>query len=156
MMRITARLAMTIFVFAAVGFGQGQNAAKYDAALARKLNADDYGMKKYVMAFLKAGPHRDQDSVTVYELQRGHMKNIKRLADEGKLVLAGPFMEDTELRGIFVFNVETVKEAEELANSDPAVKAGRLVLEYHPWYGSAALQQIGAMHKKVTKKNFSE
>jgi hypothetical protein len=36
---------------------------EYDAALAKKLGADEYGMKQYVMAFLKDGPNRITDSV---------------------------------------------------------------------------------------------
>jgi len=126
----------------------------YDSALASKLGADEYGMKKYVMAFLKKGPKRDQDSVTAEEIQKGHMANIQRLADEGKLVLAGPFFDDFDLRGIFIFNVESVEEAEALTNTDPAIKSGRLLMELHPWYGSAALMDINSMHKKIQKSGF--
>ena len=31
----------------------------YDSTKARLYGADDYGMKKYVMAFLKKGPNRE-------------------------------------------------------------------------------------------------
>jgi uncharacterized protein YciI len=126
----------------------------YDSILAQKTGADEYGMKHYVMAFLKAGPNRDQDSVTAAEIQKGHMANIQRFAKEGKLVVAGPFEDDGELRGIFVFNVATLEEAKALTESDPAVKAGRLILELHPWYGSAAIMEINELHQKLTKKNF--
>jgi uncharacterized protein len=126
----------------------------YDSVLAKKLGADEYGMKKYVMAFFKKGPNRNQDSVTIAEIQKGHMANIKRLADEGKLIIAGPFMDDFDIRGIFIFNVETIEEASALAKTDPAIKSGRLALELHPWYGSAALMEVNAIHKKVTKKGF--
>ncbi len=123
----------------------------YDAGLAQKLGADDYGMRQYVMAFLKAGPNRDQDEDEAIRLQKAHRENIRRLASEGKLALAGPFMDDGEFRGIFVFNVATIEEARALTESDPAVKAGRLALELHPWYGSAALMQVNETHKKLTK-----
>jgi len=126
-------------------------ASTYDSLYAKHLGADDYGMKSYVMAFLKAGPNRDQDSVQKAALQRAHLDNIIRLSNEGKLVLAGPFMDDTEIRGIYVFAVETVKEAEELTNSDPAVKAGSLIMELHPWYGSAAIMEVNEIHKQVAK-----
>jgi len=126
----------------------------YDSTFAQRLGADDYGMKQYVMAFLKAGPNRDQDSLTAAKLQEGHMANINRMAEEGKLVLAGPFMGDGEFRGIYVFNVTTVEEAKALTETDPAIQAGRLVMELHPWYGSAALMEINELHKKVAKINF--
>ena len=125
----------------------------YDEILAQKLGADDYGMKSYVMAFLKAGPNRDQDSASTAEIQRAHMDNIGRMVEEGTLVLAGPFLDDGELRGIYIFNVATVEDARELTNTDPAVKAGRLIMELHPWYGSAALQEVSKIGKRLAKES---
>lgn len=69
-------------------------------------------------------------------LQKAHIANINRLAELKKLVVAGPFGDDGTLRGIFVFKVATLAEAKELAETDPAVKAGRLAIEIYPWYVS--------------------
>lgn len=124
---------------------------KFDPELAKKLGADDYGMKNYVMAFLKVGPNRDQDSLEAAKIQRAHLDNINRLVAEKKMIVAGPFLDDTDIRGIFIFNVATLEEAEALTLTDPAVKSGRLIMELHPWYGSAALIEIPAMHKKVSR-----
>ncbi|MCE3259599.1 MAG: hypothetical protein K0S12_1240 [Bacteroidetes bacterium] len=148
-----------VFVFAAlVSLSQTKKETvkkpKYDAALAKKLQADDHGMHKYVIAFLKAGPNRNQDSATAAQLQAAHMANIGRMAENGDLVLAGPFMDKGELRGIYIFNVESIEKAKELTESDPAVKAGRLIMELHPWYGSAALMQVNEIHNKIQKKDF--
>lgn len=128
----------------------------YDAELAKELGADPYGMHQYVVAFLKAGPNRSQDSLEAAELQKAHLANITRMADEGKLVLAGPFLDDTDLKGIYVFNVATVEEAKALTESDPAIQAGRLVMELHPWYGSAALMQVNEVHTKLAEKSVFE
>lgn len=129
---------------------------QYDSTYAAKLGADDYGMKPYVMAFLKAGPNRSQDAETAAALQKAHLQNIMRMAEEGTLVLAGPFLDQGEVRGIYIFNVATVAEAEALTNTDPAIQAGRLVMELHPWYGSAALMEVNQLHKKVQKKSVAD
>lgn len=125
----------------------------YDSIMAMKLGADDYGMKKYVMAFLKRGPNRDQDSAAAAQLQRAHLDNIMRMAEEGTLVLAGPFLDSGEIRGIYIFDVETVEEAKALTETDPAIQSGRLVMELHPWYGSAALMKVSELSEQIAKKS---
>jgi uncharacterized protein YciI len=121
-----------------------------------EFGADDYGMKKYVMAFLKMGPNRTKDSTEAAELQMAHMANIERMAEEGKLVLAGPFFGGDSLRGIYIFNVTTIEEAEALTNSDPAIQAGSLQMELKEWYGSAALMAINPIHNHISKKSITE
>jgi len=67
------------------------------------------------------------------EIQKGHMANINRLAEMKKLIAAGPFGDDGRLRGIFVFRVGSLEEAMTLTSTDPAVQAGRLAMDIHPW-----------------------
>lgn len=125
----------------------------YNEALALELGADDYGMRKYVMAYLKVGPNRTNDKEDAAKLQRAHMDNITRMAEEGVLVVAGPFMDDGDIRGIYIFAVETLEEAEKLTSSDPAIQAGSLVMELHQWYGSAALMKVNDIHNEIAKIN---
>ena len=127
----------------------------YDSALAKKLNADDYGMKQYVLVLLKTGPSNITDKQALDSIFRGHMANIKRLAAENKLVLAGPTGEnDKNYEGIFVFNTSSVDEARSWLNTDPAIQSKDLDAEMYPWYCTAALQQIPELHEKVQKKSF--
>lgn len=128
------------------------NSEEFDEDLADELGADQYGMKRYVLANLIEGPNRDQDATTAALLQRAHLDNITRLAEAGKLVLAGPFLDKGAVRGIYIFNVETIEEARKLTATDPAIKAGRLKMELRPWYGSAALLKVNEIAKKVVKK----
>jgi uncharacterized protein len=142
---------LVVILFTLCTSAQQTKTTTYDAALAKKLGADDYGMKHYVLAYLKKGPDRNQDSATAAQLQAAHMANIQRMADAGDLVLAGPFLDDTDVRGIYIFNVDDIEKAKKLTETDPAVKAGRLVMEMHPWYGSAALMEVNDLHKKIQK-----
>lgn len=125
----------------------------YDAALARDLGADAYGMKTYIMAFLKRGPKRSADSTVAANLQRAHLDNITRLVEEGKMVMAGPFLDDGDVRGIYIFDVATIEEARKLTETDPAIKAGSLVMELRPWYGSAALKEMKKVHERIQEKD---
>src|SRR6266568_1722136 len=87
-------------------------------------------------AFLKRGPNRkegDDKNPEIQELQKAHIANIQRLAAMKKLIAAGPFGDNGDLRGIFVLHVASLKEAQDLCATDPMVKAGRLVVELHPW-----------------------
>jgi uncharacterized protein len=95
----------------------------------------DFQMKQYMMVFLKAGPNRDQDSVTRARIQEGHLNNITRLFNEKKMILAGPFMDEGIYKGIFIFDIPTTEEVIQLLATDPAIKSGRLDYEIHPWYG---------------------
>ena len=87
-------------------------------------------------AFLKRGPNRkegDDKNPEIQELQKAHIANIQRLAAMKKLLVAGPFGDNGDLRGIFVFRVGSLEEAQSLCTTDPMIKAGRLVVELHPW-----------------------
>ncbi|NTW23665.1 MAG: hypothetical protein HGA37_03105 [Lentimicrobium sp.] len=103
---------------------------------------DPESMTTYYMAFLRRGPDRSHDSLTAAKIQEGHMAHINKMAEDKKLVLAGPFLDKGDLRGIFVFNVSSMEEALELTRQDPAVKSGRLAVDILPWYGPAKLREI--------------
>ena len=111
------------------GFSLAQKSDSAESAAEKKVE-----MKRYWMVFLKKGPHRDQDSVTAAKLQEGHLANINRLASLGKLVVAGPFGDDGDLRGIFILDCKDEEEVKQLCLSDPSIKAGRMILEIHPWW----------------------
>jgi uncharacterized protein YciI len=125
----------------------------FDPELAKRLGADERGMKMYVLCILKTGP---KDAEIVGEERKkifaGHFANIGRLADEGKLAVAGPFgKNDKAYRGLYIFNVATIEEAEKLVMLDPAVKAGVFVPDLTLWYGSAAMMVVNETHKKIEK-----
>lgn len=95
-----------------------------------------YTMQKYFVVFLKKGMTRDQDSVTAAKIQEAHLAHLEKMYTAGKVSLVGPFDGDEDIQGIIVFHTPTLKEADSLANLDPAVKAGRLVVETHAWWAA--------------------
>ncbi|MDP5033180.1 YciI family protein [Paraglaciecola sp.] len=128
-----------------------ENKNLYDPVLAQSLGADDYGMKSYVLVTLLTGDSNITDEQQRNALFRGHFANMNRLAKEKILVVAGPFMEAEPKRGLYIFNVTTLSEAEALVNTDPAVQAGIFKYELTKLYSSAALMTVGSTHKKIQK-----
>ena len=125
-------LFAALFIFsAAYCKTAGRSAVKKDTT---KLENQ---IRKYYFVMLLKGTNRTQDSVTATKLQEGHMANINRLYNEGKLKVAGPFGDDGNWRGIFIFDCETAEEVKKLLDTDPAISAGRLGYEIHPWYTAA-------------------
>ncbi len=113
-----------------------------DTSSAQDNKEPEYEMKTYYMVFLKIGSSQIKDTSDLKKIQAEHLANISKLSKEGKLVLAGPFLDKGDLRGIFILDVETQEEAEKLVNTDPAVIAGTLVMELKPWYGPVKLREL--------------
>ncbi len=90
-------------------------------------------LKQYFFVMLTKGANQEQDAATAAEIQAGHLANIQRLSDEGVLKLAGPFLEDTDWRGVFVFNCVTKEAVETYLQTDPAIQSGRLTYTILPW-----------------------
>lgn len=95
--------------------------------------ADD-PMKTYVMVFLKKGANRNHTSEEAKKIQALHMEHLTKMHKEGKLLMAGPFTDDHDIRGILVMNSIDIEEVKNIVEEDPAIKAGRLIAEYHLWF----------------------
>jgi uncharacterized protein YciI len=147
----------TLAVFAALfppTIQAQESTASFDAAYAQRLGADKLGMRQFVLVILKTGPNKMAAGKERNEMFAGHFANINRLAKEGKLVVAGPLDGVDGWRGLYVFAVPTIEEAQALTASDPVIINGEMVAEYHKWYGSAAMMEVGKIHEKIAEKKF--
>lgn len=126
----------------------------FDADLAQRLGADEMGMRRYVLVILKTGPTRMPDGEDRKSMFAGHFANMKRLAAEGKLVLAGPLDGVEGRRGIFVLAVPDIDAAREVVATDPVIIHGEMVADYHVWYGSAAIGLVNEIHPTIALKSF--
>jgi uncharacterized protein YciI len=91
-------------------------------------------LASYYFVLLTRGPQWTAEKTPVTEkIQTAHLANITKLHDAGKLALAGPFTDNGNWRGIFIFKTFSLEETKSLVENDPAVQAGRLTYEIHPW-----------------------
>ena len=109
----------------------------YDDAQAWR-DAEEFGMTIYYVFLLKKGPAWSPDETPeTMALQSEHLANLRRLGQEGKLVINGPLLDSFqlsgEIRGIGTFKSGSLAEAQEWISSDPMVKVGRLIFELHTW-----------------------
>jgi uncharacterized protein YciI len=111
-------------------------AAQHKTAAVSKPKLENQ-IKQYWFVMLTKGSNRSQDSVTAAKIQEGHMANINRLYYAGKLKVAGPFGDDGDWLGLFVFDCATKEVVEQLLKTDPAVAAGRLNYDIRPWWTAA-------------------
>ncbi len=148
---------LAISALAAIsGFAQTPDkpsAPKYDAELAKRLGGNDNGMKAYVFVMLRTGPNDDKFKGKEREdMFSGHFANINKMADAGKLMVAGPFDKNERgYRGLFIFAGVTADEATKLMEGDPTIKNGIFVTDIVPWFGSAAVAAIPELHPKLIK-----
>jgi uncharacterized protein YciI len=152
---LLALLSLALLGLAPIAPAQADAAAPahktgYDHALAKRLGANENGMRPYVLVILRTGPSPVPKGKARDAMFAGHFANIARLAAGGKLVLAGPFGEhDGDWRGLFLLAVDDVEQARRLTATDPVIARGEMVAEYHPWYGSAAAMMLPELHQRL-------
>lgn len=143
-----------LLLFLFVSKANAQNNT-FDSVLAKKLGADEYGMKGYILVLLKTGPNKTTNQPFIDSCFAGHMQNMGVMVKAEKLVVAGPLgKNDKTYRGIFILNLTSIEEAEKLLQTDPAISSGLLAAELYKWYGSAALSEYLSFAEKISKNSF--
>jgi uncharacterized protein YciI len=158
MFELVSRAIWTVIVLVSVTLlssARAEDAAPgYDPTLAAKVGADDNGMRHYVLVILKTSPTPVPPGPARDEMFKGHFANMQRLADAGKLALAGPLDGVDGWRGLFIMAVSDIEEARALVATDPVVAQGEMIPEFHRYFGSAALMLVNEGHARVARKPF--
>jgi uncharacterized protein len=88
----------------------------------------------FYIGFLMRGPNwTPEETPEIDPLQADHIAHKVRMAESGHLIMNGPCPDGGNLRGISVYKVASLAEAQALAGEDRMVKIGRLLVEFHPW-----------------------
>ncbi len=123
---VSANLFIALFSLTTIGIAKPTKKVQKDTV--------KHVMKQYYFVMLLKGNNRTQDSTTAAQIQKAHLENISRLTKEGKIIVAGPFGDDGNWRGIFIFDAASKEEVAQLLQTDEAIKSGRLAYEIHPWW----------------------
>jgi uncharacterized protein YciI len=82
------------------------------------------------------------------KLMEGHMANMQRLANEDKLIAAGPFEGGG---GIFIFKSDSIEQVKEWISTDPGVQAKRWNIEILPYKSLVgSICKIGEPYEMVS------
>ncbi|MEQ9308031.1 MAG: YciI family protein [Balneolaceae bacterium] len=127
-------LMLGLLAIATSSFAQDSTSIQQPETFEYEWEGEMFTMQKYFIVFLKSGPTRSQSEEEAAELQNAHLAYLGGLYVEGIINLNGPTDGTGDIRGFSVYNVPTIEKAIELASNDPMVKAGRLVIEAHPWW----------------------
>lgn len=79
---------------------------------------------------------REYDDETIERIQREHLAYGDGLRAAGHTVANGPVLDqpDESVRGLAFYRTGSLERARELAEADPAVRAGRLTVEVMTWW----------------------
>ncbi|MFM9909307.1 MAG: hypothetical protein ACKVOW_08160 [Chitinophagaceae bacterium] len=110
----------------------------YGTIFAQNIKQKDLrvSIRKYWFVMLTKGPNRNQDSITAAAIQTEHLSNIGYLYQEGIVKVAGPFDENDQWPGLFIFDCSTKEEVENYLQTDKAVTSERLRYQIQGWHTS--------------------
>jgi uncharacterized protein YciI len=76
------------------------------------------------------------DDAELARIQRQHLEHHARLRATGQVVTNGPVVDqpDPALRGLAFYRTGSLEQSRQLAEADPAVRAGRLAVQIMTWY----------------------
>ena len=123
----------TLLICIQIGWSQEVDTSNFEL-FNYEAEGKTYVMQQYFLVFLKKGNTRSQDNEEAAKIQQAHLTYLGDLYKKGIICMNGPFGDDGEIRGATVYRVSNAEEAMRLASQDPAVKAGRLSVEVHPWW----------------------
>jgi uncharacterized protein YciI len=103
--------------------------------------AAQYKMTTFYLCLLVTPASPARPPADMAQLQLDHLANLRRIMEGGKGVIAGPVDGEGRLRGILVLRVDSVDEARAMVDTDPAVKAGQLAVEVHPWFAADGIMK---------------
>lgn len=93
-------------------------------------------LESFELVFLRRPPNAPaHDEETLERIQREHLAYHAALRASGEVATNGPVTNqaDESLRGLTFYRTGSLERSRELAEADPAVRAGRLAVDVMTW-----------------------
>ena len=108
-------------------------------------------LMQFQMALMKRGPNWSPDpSRARPQLRQRHFAHLWSMLEANKLMIAGAIHDDSELVEVHIFRTKSADEAKAWINQDPAVVAGYIVPELHPWWSEDVMKKSGSRTQFTT------
>ena len=107
----------------------------------------------YVCLLIK--PANFSVSQAPQQLIQNHFKHVQALIANGKAAVAGPFVDDNRIAGVFVLNAASPEEARALEEADPLVKEGGFSIEVLKWWAAKGIMKPPSQPFKQTTYYFT-
>src|ERR1043166_3720165 len=102
----------------------------------------EHKLVQFQMAIMKKGPKWESTAEAERsQILQQHPRSAIAMLQAGKAVVAGPFGDGSDLAGIFILRAKSADEAKTWIDADPAVKAGLMIPEMHPWFSEDIFQK---------------
>jgi len=122
---------LTLLLSASIFASSGDDKKKESTKGETKINTSQ--PITYVVGIVKRGENWEQDSLRAFELQEKHLKFLDNLIANNKLIASGPLTSSSDARGLYVFKVKTIEEAQALTSKDEAMSSGWIAMDFHVW-----------------------
>ena len=93
-------------------------------------------LEAFELVLLRLASAPDYPGEELERIQREHLAYHAGLREAGHVVTNGPVdgQPDPSLRGLAFYRTGSLERSRQLAENDPAVRAGRLAVEIMTWY----------------------
>jgi len=108
-------------------------------------------LMQFQLALMKRGPKwSPEPSRERAAMRQRHLAHLRSMLEANKLMIAGAIRDDNELIEVHIFRTKSAEEATAWLNQDPAVSAGYLVPELHPWWSEDVMKKTTALPNQLT------
>jgi uncharacterized protein len=88
-----------------------------------------------IVFFIKGTREENKDEAVMHDLHMKHLQYLFTLKKKNVISVFGPLTDNSDIRGILIFNSTDQAEVKKYLDQDSFIKEGYMAYEIHPWFG---------------------